>query len=236
MADSPVPAAGDDVPALPVIRDAEKYVSRLPFALGDGLPRTVGWVWKSADHPSFVSLARGRMGGYKVLEHFPLTEDGWAQAWSSLARADPAAASKVAAVLTERAAADSARRQPAEPDTQPVLIVTTNEVPGHRITGVHGDVFGIIVRARNYFSNVGTSLATLTGGEVVGYTKLLTDCRNQARERLWRAARAKGANAVVAMRFDCNEIAGIMSEVAAYGTAVTVEPLELPQGNTDTQR
>ncbi|HEY3953692.1 MAG TPA: heavy metal-binding domain-containing protein [Streptosporangiaceae bacterium] len=60
--------------------------------------------------------------------------------------------------------------------------------------------------------------------------------RNQARERMWRAARAKGANAVVAMRFDCNEIAGIMSEVAAYGTAVTVEPLELPHGNTDTQR
>jgi uncharacterized protein YbjQ (UPF0145 family) len=103
--------------------------------------------------------------------------------------------------------------------------VTTNEVPGYRITRVHGDVFGLIVRARNYFSNLGASFRTLAGGEVAGYTRLLTDSRNQARERMWREARARGANAVVAMRFDCNEIGDIMSEVAAYGTAVTVEPL-----------
>jgi uncharacterized protein YbjQ (UPF0145 family) len=111
-------------------------------------------------------------------------------------------------------------------DTVPVLIVTTNDVPGYHITCVHGDVFGLIVRARNYFSNVGAQLRTLAGGEVAGYTRLLTDSRNQARERMWREARARGANAIVGMRFDCNEIGDIMSEVAAYGTAVTVEPLE----------
>jgi uncharacterized protein YbjQ (UPF0145 family) len=66
-------------------------------------------------------------------------------------------------------------------------------------------------------------LRTLAGGEVAGYTKLLTDSRNQARERMSREARARGPNAVVAMRFDCNEIGDVMSEVAAYGTAVTVE-------------
>jgi uncharacterized protein YbjQ (UPF0145 family) len=124
---------------------------------------------------------------------------------------------------------DFVRRQPdPEParDTQPVLIVTTNEVPGYRITQVHGDVFGLIVRARNYFSNMGAQLRTLAGGEVAGYTKLLTDSRNQARERMWREARARGANAVVAMRFACNELGDVMSEVAAYGTAVTVVPLE----------
>ena len=110
-------------------------------------------------------------------------------------------------------------------DTQPVLIVTTNEIPGYRITQVHGDVFGLIVRARNYFSNLGAQFRTLSGGEVAGYTKLLTDSRNQARERMWREARARGANAVVGMRFDCNEIGDIMSEIAAYGTAVTVEPV-----------
>ena len=109
-------------------------------------------------------------------------------------------------------------------DTQPVLIVTTNEIPGYRITQVHGDVFGLIVRARHYFSNLGAQFRTLAGGEVAGYTKLLTDSRNQARERLWREARMRGANAVVGMRFDCHEIGGIMSEIAAYGTAVTVEP------------
>jgi len=126
---------------------------------------------------------------------------------------------------------DLVRPKPApEPvrDTQPVLIVTTNEVPGYRITRVHGDVFGLIVRARNYFSNIGAQLRTVAGGEATGYTKLLTDSRNQARERMWREARARGANAVVAMRFDCNEIGDVMSEVAAYGTAVTVMPLETP--------
>jgi uncharacterized protein YbjQ (UPF0145 family) len=84
-------------------------------------------------------------------------------------------------------------------------------------------VFGLIVRARNYFSNLGAQFRTVADGEVAGYTRLLTDSRNQARERMWREARALGANAVVAMRFDCNEIGDIMSEVAAFGTAVTVE-------------
>jgi uncharacterized protein YbjQ (UPF0145 family) len=111
-----------------------------------------------------------------------------------------------------------------EADTTPVLIVTMNEIPGHRITEIHGDVFGLVVRARNYFSNFGAHFTTIVGGEATGYTKLLTDSRNQARERMWREARARGANAVVAMRFDCNEIADIMSEVVAYGTAVTVQP------------
>jgi uncharacterized protein YbjQ (UPF0145 family) len=111
-------------------------------------------------------------------------------------------------------------------DSVPMLIVTMNEIPGYRISRVHGDVFGLVVRARNAFSNLGAQLMTVTGGEVGAYTKLLVDSRNQARERMWQEARARGANAVVAMRFDCNEIGNIMSEVAAYGTAVTVEPQE----------
>jgi uncharacterized protein YbjQ (UPF0145 family) len=103
-----------------------------------------------------------------------------------------------------------------------ILIVTTNDVPGYEITQVHGEVCGLIVRARNAFSNMGAGLRTVFGGEARGYTTLLLDSRNEALERLREAAREKGANAVVAMRFDCNEIAGIMSEVAAYGTAVTI--------------
>jgi uncharacterized protein YbjQ (UPF0145 family) len=122
----------------------------------------------------------------------------------------------------------------AQQDTQPVLIVTMNEVPGYRITEVHGDVFGMVVRARNYFSNLGAQFMAVAGGEVVGYTRLLTDSRNQARQRMWHEARARGANAVVAMRFDCNEIGGIMSEVVAYGTAVTVQPGAAPPAETDT--
>jgi uncharacterized protein YbjQ (UPF0145 family) len=104
-----------------------------------------------------------------------------------------------------------------------LLVVTTNDIPGYRITKVHGDVFGLTVRARNYFANFGAQLRTVVGGEVSGYTRLLTDSRNEARQRLMDEAAKTGANAVVAMRFDCNEIGEIMTEIAAYGTAVTIE-------------
>jgi uncharacterized protein YbjQ (UPF0145 family) len=103
-----------------------------------------------------------------------------------------------------------------------ILISTMNDLPGHEVVQVHGEVCGLIVRARNIFSNVGAGLRTIFGGEARGYTDLLMQSRNDAIERLREAARAQGANAVLAMRFDCNEIADIMSEVAAYGTAVTV--------------
>jgi uncharacterized protein YbjQ (UPF0145 family) len=103
-----------------------------------------------------------------------------------------------------------------------ILISTMNDVPGYEVTAVYGEVYGLIVRARNAFSNIGAGFRTIVGGEAKGYTKLLSDSRDQAIERLKEAARAKGANAVIAMRFDCNEIGDIMSEVAAYGTAVTV--------------
>jgi uncharacterized protein YbjQ (UPF0145 family) len=142
-------------------------------------------------------------------------------------RNDPATAvlADLAADMATHGLKFVGRQQPKR-DTQPVLIVTTNEIPGYRIIQVHGDVFGLIVRARNYFSNLGAQLRTLAGGEVAGYTKLLTDSRNEARERMWLEARARGANAIVGMRFDCNEIGDIMSEIAAYGTAVTVEPIQ----------
>lgn len=105
-----------------------------------------------------------------------------------------------------------------------ILITTMNDIPGYRVTAVHGEVFGLIVRARNAFANIGAGFRTLVGGEARGYTKLLSDSREQAVERLRQAATEKGGNAVIAMRFDCNEIGDVMSEVAAYGTAVTIEP------------
>jgi uncharacterized protein YbjQ (UPF0145 family) len=108
----------------------------------------------------------------------------------------------------------------------PILVVTTEVIPGYRITAVHGEVFGITVRARNALANMGASLRTTFGGEVKGLTKLLTDSRAEAVDRLRFAALQAGGNAVVAMRFDTGEIASIMNEVAAYGTAVTVEPVE----------
>jgi uncharacterized protein YbjQ (UPF0145 family) len=103
-----------------------------------------------------------------------------------------------------------------------IMITTTNELPGYEVLEVYGEVFGLIVRSRNAFSNIGATFRTISGGEVKGYTKLLSDSRNHAVERLKDAARERGANAVIAMRFDCNDIGNIMSEVAAYGTAVSV--------------
>lgn len=106
-----------------------------------------------------------------------------------------------------------------------IIVTTMNDLPGYEIVEVHGEIFGLITRARNAFSNFGANLRTVIGGEAKGYTKLLTGSRDQAVERLREAAAAKGANAVIAMRFDCNELAGIVSEVAAYGTAVTVKKI-----------
>jgi uncharacterized protein YbjQ (UPF0145 family) len=112
---------------------------------------------------------------------------------------------------------------PARYSGPPILVVTTNDLPGYRVTQVHGEVFGLTVRARNAFSNVGASFRTVFGGEAKGYTQLLIDSRMEAVDRLRFMAHQVGANAVLAMRFDTGEIAQMMNEVAAYGTAVSVE-------------
>ena len=106
-----------------------------------------------------------------------------------------------------------------------VLVVTTNDLSGYKVEQVYGEVFGLIVRSRNMFSNFGASLRTIFGGEVGGYTTLLTDSREQAMARMKQAAVDRGANAVLAFRFDSSDIGGIMNEVAAYGTAVRVTKL-----------
>jgi uncharacterized protein YbjQ (UPF0145 family) len=105
-----------------------------------------------------------------------------------------------------------------------VLVATTNDAPGYEVIEVYGEVFGLIVRSRNIFSNIGASFRTIFGGEVRGYTTLLSDSREHALSRLRDAAAEKGANAVLAMRFDSGDIGGVMNEVAAYGTAVKLRP------------
>ncbi|MGV1003475.1 MAG: heavy metal-binding domain-containing protein [Candidatus Nanopelagicales bacterium] len=114
---------------------------------------------------------------------------------------------------------------PARYSGPPILVVTTNDLPGYKITAVLGEVFGTTVRARNAFSNMGASFRTMFGGEAKAYSQLLTDSRLEAVDRLRFAALQMGANAVLMMRFDSGDIANLMNEVTAYGTAVTVEPL-----------
>ncbi len=103
-----------------------------------------------------------------------------------------------------------------------IIVTTMNDLPGYQVAEVFGEVFGLTVRSRNIGSDIGASLKGLVGGEVKGYTKMLSDSRLEAVDRLREAARNAGANAVIAMRFDCNEVSGNMTEVAAYGTAVSV--------------
>jgi uncharacterized protein YbjQ (UPF0145 family) len=104
-----------------------------------------------------------------------------------------------------------------------VIVVTTNDLPGYEVVEVYGEVFGLIVRSRNMFSNIGASFRTIFGGEVKGYTRLLSDSREHALARMREEAAAKGGNAVLMMRFDSGDIGGVMNEVAAYGTAVKVQ-------------
>lgn len=114
--------------------------------------------------------------------------------------------------------------QQQQPPRFPILITTMNDVPGFKVTATFGEVFGLTVRSRNVFSNIGAGFRALGGGEITEYTRMLSESRYEAMGRLCQAAMAYGANAVLAMRFDCNEIAGTMSEVAAYGTACVIVP------------
>jgi uncharacterized protein YbjQ (UPF0145 family) len=103
-----------------------------------------------------------------------------------------------------------------------VMVVTTNDVPGFEVQQVIGEVFGLTVRSRHIGSQIGAGMKAMVGGELRGLTKTLVQTRNQSMERLVEQARARGANAVLAMRFDVTEAAGMGTEVCAYGTAVVI--------------
>jgi uncharacterized protein YbjQ (UPF0145 family) len=101
-----------------------------------------------------------------------------------------------------------------------MLIATTNDLPGYTIEEVFGEVFGLTVRSRNLGSQLGAGLKSIMGGELKGMTKALVDSREQVVQRMVEEAEAKGANAIVAMRFDTSEMGSNWTEICAYGTAV----------------
>ena len=105
-----------------------------------------------------------------------------------------------------------------------MLVVTTENVSGYRVKEVKGQVFGVVVRSRGLGGNIMAGLRSLGGGEIHEYTSLLEDTRRQALDRLVRNATVVGANAIVSMRFDSSAIGDIMSEIVAFGTAVTIVP------------
>ena len=101
-----------------------------------------------------------------------------------------------------------------------MLITTMNDIPGYEIEEVFGEVFGLTVRSRNVGSQFGAAFKSLAGGELKGMTKMLAEGRQHATDRLIEEAEGKGANAIIAFRFDTSELGSTWTEICAYGTAV----------------
>lgn len=104
-------------------------------------------------------------------------------------------------------------------------VSTTNEIAGFRVVRQLGIVRGITVRSRSVVGTVGAALQTLVGGNISLFTELCERTREEAFELMVRHAADIGANAVIAMRYDANEVMQGVTEVLAYGTAVVVEPV-----------
>ena len=103
-----------------------------------------------------------------------------------------------------------------------MIVTTMNDIPGYAVDEVSGEVMGLTVRSRNLGSQIGAGLKSIVGGELKGMTTALIDSRKQVMERMVEEAEAKGANAIIAMRFDTSDMGGNWTEICAYGTAVRV--------------
>ena len=100
-----------------------------------------------------------------------------------------------------------------------MIVTTMNDIPGYEVE----EVFGLTVRSRNIGSQFGAGLKSILGGELKGMTKALVDSRHEVMDRMTAEAESKGANAIIAMRFDTSEMGSNWTEICAYGTAVRVK-------------
>lgn len=115
-----------------------------------------------------------------------------------------------------------------------MIVVTTNDIPGYRVEAVLGEVMGLTVRSANMGANFTASFRAMGGGEITEYTQLVYQSRQEVMHRMVEEGRRRGANAIVAMRFDNGSIGQAFTEVCAYGTAVVVEPIPAGEpGSTD---
>ncbi len=103
------------------------------------------------------------------------------------------------------------------------LVTTSNDLPGYRVTRNLGMVRGVVVRSRSILGTLGASLQTIVGGNITLFTELCEKTRQHAYELMVQHAAERGANAIIAMRYDANEVMQGVTEVLAYGTAVQVE-------------
>jgi uncharacterized protein YbjQ (UPF0145 family) len=109
-----------------------------------------------------------------------------------------------------------------------MFTMTTNDVPGFRITRVLGEVMGLTVRSSSFGQTFTAGFRALGGGEIPEYSQVLYEARMEATNRMWDETVQRGGNAVIAMRYDTSSIEGFF-EICAYGTAVIIEPLD-PHG------
>jgi uncharacterized protein YbjQ (UPF0145 family) len=107
----------------------------------------------------------------------------------------------------------------------PTLITTAFDLPGYHVVRGLGLVRGIIVRSRSIVGTIGASLQSLVGGDITLYTELCERAREDAYQLMIEHAGEAGANAIIGVRYDANEIAPGITEVLAYGTAVVAEPV-----------
>ena len=103
------------------------------------------------------------------------------------------------------------------------MVTTANELPGYRVVRNFGIVRGITVRSRSVLGNLAAGIQTIVGGNISVMTELCEKAREEAYEILLQHAAQHGANAIVCMRYDANEVMQGVTEVLAYGTAVQVE-------------
>ncbi|HEV2063545.1 MAG TPA: YbjQ family protein [Thermoanaerobaculia bacterium] len=105
----------------------------------------------------------------------------------------------------------------------PAYVTTALEFPGYRVARTLGVVRGLTVRSRSVVGTIGAGLQTLFGGNITLWTELCEHARTEAYDLMVRHAEQMGANAIIGMRYDANEVAQGVTEVLAYGTAVVVE-------------
>ena len=105
----------------------------------------------------------------------------------------------------------------------PQLVTTAFELPGCRIVQNVGVVRGIVVRSRSIVGTLGASLQTLVGGNITLFTQMCEKAREDAFRLMLEHAAQHGANALIGVRYDANEVSAGVTEVLAYGTAVVVE-------------
>jgi len=105
-----------------------------------------------------------------------------------------------------------------------MIVVNTETIAGHTITEVKGIVQGNTVRAKHVGRDIAAGLKNIVGGELKGYTELLTEARREALERMLAQAEQLSANAVVNLRFSTSAVTQGAAEIYAYGTAVVAQP------------